>query len=299
MSKKTLLLGGQMPSLPGLEQAITDAERLGFTTMQMLMLSNPYWMQHEIATDQVKKFKDARAKSNIKEIVGIDPYFARFGFSDLKHNEIMAESIAHELVLCESLDIPYLIIHPGTCPLNSSSFECFSQMTSNIDVILSKAENLGAKKCMIILQNMASPGKSLFYSFENMARVFNESLYQDRIGFCFDMASAYASGYEFATKDDYEAMWQEISRFIALDKIKVVHINDSQEPAGSEINFHAFIGKGKIPWEAYRLIMNDERFFDIPKIIEIPATSLADYQESMRKLIDLLTPYNKQLFGLK
>jgi len=296
VQKKQLLLGGHMPILAGIEKAVMHAEALGFAAIQLFIYSNAEWIKHEMTADQIDQFTKALQGSSIQYVIGLDPYFTRFGFFQPERSRIMCDLVADELNLCEELGIQYLIIHPGTCSRISSVDECFFQISDHLDTVF---KSTMSTKPMIVLQNMPGAGKSIFYSFEHLARLYNESTYKNRLGFCFDMANAFAGGYTMRSLQEYEAMWQEFDRFIGFDKLKVIHINDSQEPAGKGITSHAFIGKGQIPFEAFRLIMNDKRFFDIPKIIEIPAETINDYKESMRVLIDLLEPVNKQLFGLE
>ena len=94
-------------------------------------------------------------------------------------------------------------------------------------------------------------------------------------------------------------MWEEFDKIIGLGLLKAIHINDSQTENGSGVINHAYIGKGHIPYEAYRLIMNDKRFIDIPKIIEIPFQNIDEYKETYQQLVNMLVPSHKQLYGIK
>jgi len=292
--KKTLLLGGHMPHLDGLERTITRGEKLGFSVVQLYTRSAQEWVKHEMTAEQIMTFRKTVEISTIQCIIALDPYMKHLGLPDLERSELMNELIADELTLCNLLEIPYLILHPGTCSLRSGTLECMIDITDNINEILSNASG----NTVILLQNMASGGKSICYTFEHLAQLYRDTADKSRIGICFDMCNAFASGYSFGTKQEYEQMWQEFDRVIGLPLLKAIHVNDSQEDKGSGISNHAFIGKGRIPFEAYRLIMNDKQFLEVPKIIEIPAQTLDDYKEAYALLIDFLIPSNKLLYGL-
>jgi len=295
MNTKTLLLGGHLPRFNGLEYDITRGEKLGFSVIQIYIRNDQSYVKHEIHDEAINSFKKALEQSTIKYVIALDPFMKQLGLPELKRPEIMNELITDELSLCDALDIPYLIIHPGTCSLRMGTLECITDISENINDILSKASG----NSMILLQNMASGGKSISYTFEHLAQLYRDCTAKNRLGMCFDMCAAFASGYSFGTADEYEAMWQEFDRVIGLPLLKAIHINDSTEEQGSGIVSHAYIGKGRIPFEAYKLIMNDKRFVDIPKIMEVPIQNTDEYKHTMDLLINMLTPSNKELYGIK
>ncbi len=296
MNTKTLLLGGHLPRFNGLEDDIKRGEKLGFSVIQIYIRNDQSYVKHEIQNEAINSFRKALEQSSIKYVIALDPFMKQLGLSELKRPEIMNELIADELSLCDLLGIPYLIIHPGTCNLRKGTLECITDIADNLSDILIKSSN---SNTMLLVQNMASGGRSICYSFEHMAQLYRDCTEKIRVGFCFDMCAAFASGYSFETAADYEAMWKEFDRVVGLPHLKAIHINDSTEDKGSEVISHAYIGKGRIPFEAYRLIMNDKRFVDIPKIMEVPIQNTDEYKHTMDLLIDMLTPANKQLYGIK
>jgi len=295
MKSNTLLLGGHLPRFNGIDSEITRGENLGFSIIQMYVRTDQSFIKHDMSDEETKGFKNKLEQSTIKTVIALDPFMKDLGVPELKRPEIMNELIADELGLCNALGIPYLIIHPGTCNLRSETLECIIDISKNINDIL----HLASGNSSILIQNMASGNKSICYTFEHMAQLYRDCTEKNRLGFCFDMCAAFASGYSFGTKKEYEAMWQKFDNIVGLPLLKAIHINDSYENQGSGIINHAYIGKGRIPFEAYRLIMNDKRFINIPKIIEAPIENVDEYKEIMRLLIDLLTPSTKESYGIK
>ena len=295
MKSKTLLLGGHMPSFDTLSMGISRGEQLGFSVVQMYARSEKNWVKHELSQEHIDRFREVQAASSIKYVVALDPFMQQLGMPGLKRPESMNELIADELELCDKLGIPYLILHPGTCGLRSETLECITDISENIDDILGRAKG----DATILLQNMASGGNSICYTFEHMAQVYRDCKHNKRLGVCFDMCAAFSSGYSFGTEKEYKQMWEDFDRIVGFPLLKAIHINDSAEPENSGVISHEYIGKGKIPFEAYRLIMNDKRFEDIPKIIEIPLENIDEYKQSYQLLVDMLTPSNKHLYGIK
>jgi deoxyribonuclease-4 len=93
------------------------------------------------------------------------------------------------------------------------------------------------------------------------------------------------------TKKEYEHMWQEFDATVGLQHLHAIHINDSKKELDSHVDRHEHIGQGKIGDEAFELLMNDSRFFDIPKILETPKgeDELKDDARNMRKLEGFMT----------
>lgn len=295
MNSKTLLLGGHLPRFNGLESVITRGQDLGFSVLQLYIRSDRTFVKHNMSTKQIKSFKETLEQSSIKYVFALDPFMKSFGLPELKRPDTMNELITDELSLCDMLGIPYLIIHPGTCSLRSETLACITDIADNINEILNNASG----HSMILIQNMASGGKSICYNFEHMAQLYRDCIEKIRLGFCFDMCAAFAAGYSFGTEKEYEALWREFDHVVGLPLLKAIHINDSYEKKGSGIVSHAYIGKGRIPFEAYRLIMNDKRFIDIPKIIEVPIENVDEYKKVMNLLIDMIVPSNKERYEIK
>ncbi|HEX3581392.1 MAG TPA: deoxyribonuclease IV, partial [Thermoanaerobaculia bacterium] len=93
-----------------------------------------------------------------------------------------------------------------------------------------------------------------------------------RVGICIDTCHVFAAGYEIRTPDGYEKMIDEVDRFIGVENVGVFHLNDSKKGLGSRVDRHQHIGEGEIGLEAFRLLLNDERFAKIPKLLETPKT---------------------------
>jgi deoxyribonuclease-4 len=106
---------------------------------------------------------------------------------------------------------------------------------------------------------------------------------KERVGICFDTAHAFAAGYDIRTKETYQKTFDEFDRIIGLHKLKAFHLNDSKKELGSRVDRHDNIGEGHIGLETFRLILNDPRFVDTPKVLETPGN-----EEDFKRNLDLL-----------
>ena len=87
---------------------------------------------------------------------------------------------------------------------------------------------------------------------------------------CVDTCHIFAAGYDIRTEEGYEKTMKEFDDVIGFHNLVAIHANDSKKPFGSRVDRHEHIGKGTIGKEGFRLLMQDERLKDIPKILETP-----------------------------
>jgi deoxyribonuclease-4 len=103
----------------------------------------------------------------------------------------------------------------------------------------------------------------------------------------------FASGYDIRDEKSYFNTFNEFDKIIGVNKIKVFHMNDSKGELGSRVDRHYHIGDGRIGEDGFRLIMNDHRFLNIPKIIETPKEDIQTDIKNIKKLLSLVQPYTK------
>jgi len=108
-----------------------------------------------------------------------------------------------------------------------------------------------------------------------------------RVGACFDTAHIFAAGYDIRTREAYEETIDLFDEIIGLDKLKVIHLNDSKKELGSRVDRHEHIGKGLIGIDAFKFIVNDKRFEKHPMILETPGAEKY-YKENLEVLRSLI-----------
>lgn len=221
-------------------------------------------------------------KSSVQSIIAHASYLLNIGSINPDSEKKSYEALEIEFQRCADLGIAYLSIHPGS-HTNTDIDVCLEKISKNITKLLNKIP-----QGTILLETMAGQGSQIGYNFEQLARIIDLSEHKKRIGICFDTCHAFAAGYDFRTEETYTSMWEKFDKIIGLNKLKCMHINDSQKDVGSRIDRHADIGKGKMGLKAFELLFNDSRFFDIPKILETPKAELSDYRKNMDVLESLV-----------
>jgi len=169
-----------------------------------------------------------------------------------------------EVERCEMLGIPYLALHPG------SHLKAGEEAgLANIARALSRlhAETPGFET-MVCLEHMAGQGTNMGTTFEQLAWLLNHTDQGERLGICLDSCHLYAAGYDVRTPEGYAQTMEDFQRIVGLERLKVVHLNDSMHELGSQRDRHAHIGEGTIGLEGFRNFVNDPRLADLPGLLE-------------------------------
>ena len=285
MRKKKLLLGAHMPISYGLNKAITIGESIGCTAIQIFTKSNRSWFSKKITEKEENLFRETFKKSVIyPHVVVHSSYLINLGSPKKDTEQKSITSLIEELERCKQLTIPYLIIHPGS-HLHENIEKCIRQIAKNINFVFKKAPG----KVQLLLENTAGQGTNIGYTFEQLREIYDQIDDKARIGYCFDTCHAFAAGYDITTKKGYEETWNKFKKILGLNKLKVIHLNNSKGEFNSKIDRHEKIGKGKIPLQTFKMLLKDPTLENVPKILETPIIqNLEEYQEEIEMLKKLV-----------
>jgi len=278
--KHSLMLGAHISIATHMHLAFERGESIGCTAIQIFTKSNRQWIAKPFKDHDVEMFQQRWNQSSIQSVLTHAAYLINLGSDNKEYEKKSIEAARIELERCNQLGIAHLVLHPG---FHSHTDEkaCLLRIARNINTLFKTTQ-----KCSILLETMAGQGSQVGYSFEQLATIIEHIDDKKRIGVCFDTCHVFAAGYDFTTKEKYHAMWNSFNKIIGIDKVKAIHLNDSKYDCGSRKDRHADIGKGKIGLEAFKLLMNDPAFFDIPKILETPhPNGLDDYKRNMQTLM--------------
>ncbi len=291
-AKHGLLLGAHLSSSGGLEKAILAAPALGCTCLQLFTHSNRQWDIAPLTQQQRADFAAARKQTGISALVAHASYLINIASDQQQTKALSRRTLAKELERCQELEIPFLVLHPGA-RLTQTVEQGVAAVAESLDEICEKVPG----KSMILLEIMAGQGTVLGSTLEELAAMRAGVAHKKRIGFCFDTCHAFAAGYDFTTPQKYEAFWKRFDDVLGLEHLKVIHLNDSKGKLGSHLDRHANIGEGELGLEAFRLIMNDPRLFDVPKILETPYESQKDYEKNLEILRGLQSLQTKRVLS--
>jgi deoxyribonuclease-4 len=260
------LLGVHMSISGGLEKALLRGRDLGCNTIQMFTKNASQWRERYLEESEIAEFKAVRKQVNINPVISHNSYLINLASADDELYEKSIDAMLHEMQRCELLGVNYLVIHPGSHRGHGEEYG-IKKIAYALDRIQDRTRGYRVK---IILEITAGQGTTLGYRLEQIARIITKVEESSRLAFCLDTCHAFAAGYELRTAEGYEGLLTEIEGMIGINKLKVIHVNDSKNDLGSRIDRHENIGKGMIGKKPFQWIMSDERLKDIPKILETP-----------------------------
>jgi deoxyribonuclease-4 len=180
------------------------------------------------------------------------------------------ETLTAELKRCSQLGIPYLVTHLGS-HLGRGWGEGARRIVGAIEAALSQSDS----RVMLLLENTAGTKNSMGGSFEDIARIIEE-LGDERVGVCLDTCHLFAAGYELRTESAFEETMARFDECIGVERLKVVHLNDSQGAFGSRLDRHEHIGLGRIGEEGLMVVLRSRALRDLPFILETPIDGRRD-----------------------
>ena len=154
-------------------------------------------------------------------------------------------------------------------------------IAETINMILQKTKGVTA-----VIVNTAGQGSAIGHRFEQLRYIIDLVDDRSRVGVCFDTCHAYAAGYNIKTKEGYELTFHEFDQVIGLSYLRGFHLNDARKKLASRVDRHESLGKGTLGQEPFIRIMSDERFDNMPIILETPDEEL--WEEGIRWLYAVL-----------
>ena len=261
-----MLLGAHMSIAGGAFNAFSHGERAGCTTIQIFTKSSNQWKAKELTDEEIERFHEEQKRTGINPVIAHDSYLINFGSPDEALLKKSREAFLVEMERCEKLKIPNLVTHPGS-HIDKGEDWGIEKIAESISWLHERTERF---KVRITLETTAGQGSNLGYKFEQIASMIEQSLEPERLAVCIDTCHIFAAGYDITTEETYEKTISEFDRIIGLDRLAVIHFNDSRKGLGSKVDRHEHIGKGEIGKEPFGFFMRDKRFEKIPKLLETP-----------------------------
>ncbi|OQY45162.1 MAG: deoxyribonuclease IV [Anaerolineaceae bacterium 4572_78] len=278
-------LGVHVSIAGGIDKALDRAEELNCNTMQIFTKNNNRWKARELRPAEIERYHERQAETGIEPVVTHASYLINLGSPKYKLWEKSMAALVIELRRCEILKIPYLVLHPGA-HVKSGREAGLKRVAEGLDMVHNATSGYQVK---IALELTAGQGTVLGYQFDELSTIISKCQQHERLVVCFDTCHAIAAGYEFRNESAYQAMIDKFDTVIGLDKLVVIHLNDSIGDLGSRLDRHAHIGMGKIGLEPFGFFLNDSRFTDIPFLLETPQdVKIESDRENLARLRSLI-----------
>ena len=268
------LLGVHMPTSGGLGNAIRNGKAIGCSAVQVFTSSPQQWKSKPVSDEMANDFKAACAETGISEVVSHDSYLINLCAPDPEKRIQSVEGIKGEIHRCAKYGIRYVVSHMGSHVGQGEEVGLAGVVESTRQVLEETPDSV-----IICMETTAGQGTALMAKFEQLAYVIDQLKGHQRLAICLDTCHIFVAGYDIRTEETFSQTFDQFKKVIGFDRLRVIHCNDSKKGLGSKVDRHDNIGKGEIGPEAFRLLVNDKRFENIPILIETPTENEGHEQD--------------------
>lgn len=257
-------------------EALERAKALRCNTMQIFSRNPRGWQAVKLDAGDVSEFRRLKEEYDIRPVVIHIPYIINLASPNPRLYAMSVNAYVEDIKRADELGAEYFVTHLGS-HVGTGEDPGIKRFSRALNEIIKKA----SPKTMILLETTAGSGDQLGYKFGQIEKIIEGVKDKEKIGVCLDTAHVFAAGYNLKSSAGFDKMLKEFDRTIGLDRLKVIHFNDSLAPLGSRVDRHQHIGKGKIGFEALRRIIRNPKLKNAAFIMETPKESGKDDVRNM------------------
>ena len=266
------MFGSHLSIAGGLHLALTSAKELGMDCVQIFTKNQRQWNVPPLEDASIKLWNEHRRSTGIREVVSHDSYLINLASPD---PAVRGKSIAlfrEELLRCEALEVGSLVTHPGA-HMKEGEQAGLKRVAEALDQLHAELPGLNT---VTLLEITAGQGTSLGHRIEHLKRIIDLVSEPQRLAVCLDTAHLLAAGYDLTCASGAAAVLAELDDVLGLTLVRAIHMNDSKVARGSRVDRHAHLGQGHVSLDAFRVLVNEPRFANVPKILETPKEDAPD-----------------------
>jgi len=276
-------IGAHVSASGGVENAPENANSIGAKAFALFTKNQRQWFSNPLTKASIKAFRENCEKYEYQpfQILPHDSYLINLGHPEAGPLEKSRSSFLDEMQRCEQLGLDRLNFHPGS-HLNSISIEdCLKRIAESINIVLDRTKGVSA-----VIENTAGQGTNLGHTFEQLREIIDNVDDKSRVGVCIDTCHAFTAGYDVKSQQGFKTTFNNFSEIIGFEYLKGMHLNDSKKDRDTRVDRHDNIGMGYLGEDVFRMVMNDDRFDNIPLILETPDESL--WEKEIQNLYALI-----------
>ncbi|HNX81033.1 MAG TPA: deoxyribonuclease IV [Candidatus Omnitrophota bacterium] len=261
-----MILGVHTSTQGGIQNAILRAHELGCNTLQIFSRNPQQWRSVALDAGRVAEFRFFRKEYHIDPVFIHIPYLINLASPNPRLYKASVQAYIEDIQEAACLEADFIVTHMGSHK-DTTEIGGIRRFARALNKIIGKTadSNVG-----ILLENTAGSGSWLGYKFSHQRKVLEHVKDPARIGLCLDTAHAYAAGYDLATPEGLAKLLDDVDKNVGVQRIKLIHLNDTPEKLKSRRDHHTHIGEGNIGLAGMKRIINHETLRDCAFILETP-----------------------------
>jgi deoxyribonuclease-4 len=258
-------VGAHVSASGGVFNAPLNAKKIGAKAFALFTKNQRQWNAKPLDSETIDLFKKNLELAEILpcHVLPHDSYLINLGHPEEEKRQKSLDAFIDEVQRCEQLGLDRLNFHPGSYLKKISTEECLDRIVMSMNETLEKTKDV-----TLVIENTAGQGTNLGFDFTHLGYLIDNSIDKSRVGVCIDTCHMFTAGYDIRTREAYDKTWGEFDEIVGSEFLRGMHLNDSKPELGSRVDRHDSIGVGKIGFDAFKFIMNDDRMNDIPMVLE-------------------------------
>ena len=278
------LIGAHVSAAGGVENAPARGTAINADAIQIFTANQNQWFPKEPGEENSKEYRKAMKKELPQMTISHASYLLNMGSPEEKKLNMSRRAFLSELDRCDACGVEYVVFHPGS-HMKTDEKECLSRISESLNYCLDKRPD---GEVTVLIENTAGQGTNVGFRFEHLIGIIEGVEKKDRMGVCFDTQHGFASGYDIRTEKGWKETFDEFDKTVDLKWLKAFHINDSKKEFGSRVDRHEGIGKGLLTMETFWCLVNDDRFTELPMLLETPVDDPSEYAVEIELLRGLV-----------
>lgn len=264
-----------------IDRAVDNALTLDCSAFQIFTRNPRVWMAKPLSNDNINNFREKLSASKIDRFATVAhmPYLPNLSSPDDDPFSKSLNSLVDELKRCSKLGIPYLVAHLGSHK-GAGDQKGIEKLVKSFTNAAGDSPN----DVMILLENTAGQRNSVGSNFEQLASILFQLKPAKRFGVCLDTCHAFAAGYDLRTEKTTKSTLEQFKKFVGIEHLKIIHLNDSKGEIGCNKDRHEHIGLGKIGETGLSYIVKFAKSKKIPIILETPIDDRRDDIGNLEKV---------------
>lgn len=280
-----MIIGAHLSIAKGMPAAVEQLKAIAGNAFQFFTRNPRGGRARDILAREVQEFKQLREAAGVKCVVGHMPYTINLATNRPDIYTFGKTTLLADLQRFDQTGVDYLVLHPGS-HLGDGSEMGIRRIVEALTYVL---EGYQGGNIALLLETMSGQGTEIGGDLAELEEVFARLGWPEQIGVCLDTCHLLAAGHDLTSIEGLDQLVERLDDGLGLERVKLVHLNDSKKERGSHADRHANIGQGTLGIEGIVKIINHPALRNLPFVLETPVNNYLEYGTEIELVRQLRT----------
>ena len=273
-----MIIGAHLSIAKGMSVAVDQVKGIDGNAFQFFTRNPRGGKARDILPPEMEEFRQRRLTDGVRCAVGHMPYTINLATNRPEIHAFGKTTLLTDLQRFDQAGVEYLVLHPGS-HLGDGSKAGIQRIVDALTYVFSRYQG---KNTRLLLETMAGQGTEIGGKLLELKEIFDGLDWPKNMGICLDSCHLFAAGHDLTRTEGIDSLVDDLDQTLGLDRVKMMHLNDSKKGLGSHADRHARIGQGVLGVEGIGKIVNHPALKDLPFILETPVKDYQEYEEEIR-----------------